>query len=151
MRCLAWLGLAAVALGGAAQASECGDQIKVLDQRYRFAVTQAEPSAAPATPADAGGSGSAAAPSPGAGAATQPRTGDTGDTAISTVPNTGGVQTPTNSGVRQVSGAERERMRAALNAAMAADQSGDATGCAAKVAEARRISEGEPNGQPQAR
>ncbi len=116
--------LLAVGVGGAAQASQCGDQITVLDQAYGLGET-----------------------SPGA-AATAPQTGTMPNrgpaSAVNTVPNTGGVA-PSGGAL---SPTDRERLRQALAAARDADRAGDASQCAAHLVEARRVTAGHGQSEP---
>jgi hypothetical protein len=128
------MGATLSAAAGLAQASECGEQIRLLDDRYSLAVVppaegRADGQVAPSADQTAA-SGSSGAPTTSAG--------------LDTVPNTGGVANPRNTPVATLDAAQRERMREALLAARRADQAGDGTTCAAKVAEARRLIQGEP-------
>jgi hypothetical protein len=111
-----------------ARASECGEQIRLLDDRYSLGT--AAPTEAPRAPAaeQTSSSGSSGAPSASAG--------------LDTVPNTGGIANPRNTPVERLDDAQRERVREALAAARRADDASDGTTCAAKVAEARRIAQG---------
>jgi hypothetical protein len=120
------VGLLALAMGPA-QASECGEQIRVLDDRYSLgAAAPTEPPHALADQTTA--SGSSGAPSASAG--------------LDTVPNTGGIANPHNTPVENLDAAQREQVRSLLAAAKRADDAGDGTTCAAKVAEARRTAQG---------
>jgi hypothetical protein len=117
-----------MACAGAARASECGEQIRVLDDRYSLAVLGPETGRAP----DRAATATEPAPSGRADATTNSGTGmDT--------PNTGGVATPRNSPVEPVEGARRDALRDALLAAKRADDAGDGTTCADRVAAARRL------------
>jgi hypothetical protein len=135
------LGLAAgLAVVGAARASECGEQIRLLDDRYSLAVVQ---------PGERGGEAhSGAATGQGGGSDQTASSGSAGAPAnsagLDTVPNTGGLANPRNTPVEPLGAAQRERVREALQAARRADEAGDGTTCAAKVAEARRLAHGEP-------
>lgn len=129
---LAIVGCAACAITGLAQASECGEQIRLLDDRYSLAVVQ---------PSEHGGDGLAPpaadqTTASGAGGAVRSTAG------IDSVPNTGGVANPRNTPVNPLDAAQRERVRQALLAARRADQAGDGTTCAAKIGEARRLAAG---------
>ncbi len=128
MRVTLSMAVGLLALGFAsAQASECGEQIRVLDDRYSLgAAAPAEPPHAPAVEQTTS-SGSSGAPSASAG--------------LDTVPNTGGISNPRNTPVEKLDAAQREQLRAALAAARRADEAGDGTTCAAKVLEARRIAQ----------
>lgn len=69
---------------------------------------------------------------------------------MDSIPNTGGVANPRNTPVEPLNATERDRVREALMAAQRADVANDGAGCAAKVAEARRIVQGgkaEPRAQ----
>lgn len=116
---------AALVLGaaGAVDATECGDQIKVLDQVYGVGDSPAPVEATSQT-------------------GTMPTRNPAPTAAISTVPNTGGVAP---SGGTSLPPGDLDRLRQALTEARAADGAGDATGCAAHLAEARRLTAG-PDG-----
>jgi hypothetical protein len=130
---LEWVIAGALLLGavGVAQASECGEQVRVLDDRYSLALGDA--GAVPRDPHEqsaeqAASSGSGGAPSSSAG--------------IDTVPNTGGLATPRNMPVEALDAGQRQHVREALLAARHANEIGDGTTCAAKLAEARRLARG---------
>ncbi|HUA52304.1 MAG TPA: hypothetical protein VMB81_09065 [Candidatus Sulfotelmatobacter sp.] len=128
--------IAAAALSlvsGLAQASECGEQIRLLDDRYSLAVVQPgdRDSDHPGQP------GSDQTAASGAGGAPASTAG------IDSVPNTGGIAMRRDTPVNPLRAAQRERMREALLVARRADQAGDGTTCAAKLAEARRLAQGE--------
>jgi hypothetical protein len=128
--------LVAVALlagAGAARASECGEQIRLFDDRYSLALTGPAEGRADRH-ADVGADQTT---SSGASGATHASTAG-----IDSVPNTGGLANPRNTPVQPLDAAERERVRQALLAAKRADEANDGTTCAAKVAEARRIANG---------
>jgi hypothetical protein len=135
------LGAALSATAGLARASECGEQIRLLDDRYSLAVVQTgdhggEPLTAP---------GVASGVASGADQTTASGTGGTARSTagIDSVPNTGGIANPRNTPVNPLDAAQRARLREALLAARRADQAGDGTTCAAKVAEARRVAQGD--------
>jgi hypothetical protein len=116
---------------GVAQASECGEQVRVLDDRYGLALGDA--GALPRDPHEQAAeqiasSGSGGAPSSSAG--------------IDTVPNTGGLATPRNMPVEPLDAVQRQHVREALLAARHANEIGDGTTCAAKLTEARRLAGG---------
>lgn len=125
---------ATLAWGASAWAGECGDAAREVGERHALgAVRPLETSRA------------AAAPSPTADAATS--SGDTGGDAV---PNTGGVRTTRNNAPAVLTEEQRTAVRSAVEAAMRADEAGDGTTCAARLAEARRV-EGGSSGEPKAR
>lgn len=125
-------------LAGTAWAGECGDAARELGDK------QALVAKAPVDSTRQEAPGRAAAPS-GDAATTS------GDTGVGGVPNTGGVRTTRNSAPRPLTEEQRTAMRTALEAAIAADAGGDGTTCATRLAEARRIADGNPTGEPKAR
>lgn len=137
MRFNLWGAVAMLALGApVAGASECGDQIRLLDERHGLASAGAPETPRPPRPEQPTSSGASGAPSSSAG--------------LDTVPNTGGLANPHNTPVETLTDAQRERVRAALAEARRADEAGDGTTCAAKVGEARRITQG-GSGEPTAK
>src|SRR5258706_7106445 len=99
---------------GLAQASECGEQIRLLDDRYSLALTRptdgrtdtpAPPSADQTTSSGAGGA---------------PRT----SAGMDTVPNTGGLANPRNTPVQPLGAVQRERVRQALMVSKPAHEAG---------------------------
>jgi hypothetical protein len=133
---LAIAGAALIAGAGLARASECGEQIRLLDDRYSLAVVQSG-EVHPDGQRPAGADQTAASGASG---------GPTTSAGLDSVPNTGGVANPRNTPIEPLDAAQRERVRDALIAAKRADAAGDGTTCAAKVAEARRLVHGEPAG-----
>jgi hypothetical protein len=129
------VGALLVAGASLARASECGEQIRLLDDRYGLALRDAGD--LPGDPHEqSASSGSSGASSSSAG--------------IDTVPNTGGLANPHNTPVEPLDAAQREHLREALLDARRADRAGDGTTCAARVGEARRLVQGS-SGAPRAR
>ena len=130
MRQVAALVVAAL-LGGAglAHASECGEQIRLLDDRYSLALTGPAEGRADRH-IDSGADQTSASGSSGA-----PRT----SAGLDTVPNTGGLANPRNTPVEPLDAAKREQLRGLLTDAKRADEANDGTTCAAKVGEARKL------------
>jgi hypothetical protein len=122
------IGAALSTVAGATVASECGEQIRLLDDRYSLAVVQ-PPEGRASGPTASGSDQTTASGSSGA----------TASAGLDSVPNTGGVANPRNTPAVPLDAAQRERVREALSAARRADQAGDGTTCAAKIGEARRL------------
>jgi hypothetical protein len=123
---------------GVAAASECNEQIRLLDDRYSLAIAgsgDAVP-AGPTVPDQLAASGSAG------GAPTS--------TGMDTTPNTGGLANPRHIPVEPLDASRRDRVRVALQAAKRADDSGDGVTCAKELAEARRLIQG-TGSEPRAR
>jgi hypothetical protein len=127
--------VAVVLLAGTAavHASECGEQIRLFDDRYSLALTGPAEGRADRH-ADIGGADQTS--SSGGGGAAHSSAG------LDSVPNTGGLANPRNTPVQQLDAAQRDQLREVLLAAKRADAANDGTTCAAKVAEARRIANG---------
>jgi hypothetical protein len=123
---------------GAAASSECNEQIRLLDDRYSLAIAGSGDGVpgGPTVPDQLAASGSAG------GAPTS--------TGMDTTPNTGGVANPRHMPVEPLDAGRRDRVRAALQAAKRADDSGDGATCAGKLAEARRLIQG-AGSEPRAR
>ncbi len=120
---------------GSARASECGEQIRVLDDRYGLAVVRPDDGRAPGSTAAPEADQSSASGSSGAS--------PTSSAGLDAVPNTGGVTNARNTPAKPLDAAQRARLRDLLVEARRAEQAGDGTTCAAKVTEARHLVQGD--------
>ena len=107
----------------------------------RFGLTTTSAGDSGAQPEDTAAGAGTASPSRSTATDTRP------DSTINPVPNTGGVANAPNMPAPPLSSSQLDQVRTTLEAALHADQGGDGTMCAQRIAEARRIAAEGRSGQ----